>query len=53
MKHVSKSFLILNSQYFDKEKFSLIHSRNLPTIATEMFKVTRGFVPVIFSSVLQ
>ena len=36
---------------FDNDKSVAIHNRNLQILATEMFKVTRGFARDIFSSV--
>lgn len=37
--------------HFDKGKSVSIHNRNLQTIATKMFKVTKGLIPYIYSSV--
>ena len=39
MKDVSKSFIMTNSQNLYKSVS--IHNRNLQTLATEMFKVTK------------
>ena len=44
--HVSKWQTIQNLS--DKDKSVSMHIRNLQTLATEMFKVTKGFAPDIF-----
>ena len=57
MKDASKSFIMINRKYFKnfwKRKICLIHPRYpgyLQTLATQMFKVTKGLASDIFSSV--